>query len=350
MTRALLLAMLALLAAGPAEAGILFVTPDTPADLAASTYKASDIARADGAAYALEQALPANARIDALQRMASGDWLISLEAHATLNGATFDPRDVLRTNGAAFIIFFSGAANGIPPGTNVDAVSLEGSDTGPLLISLDVPARVGGIDAEPGDVLRVAGGSWSLVFDASAATPPIPPATNVVGVDKLADRLLLSFDIPTTLGDATYLPGDVVAWDGARFGLYRSGQGNGWGIQHEVAGFSTSVGPGSAAGLTVRRSGALLNLRWDASCSAWADDYGIFAGTLGNWYSHTALDCTDNAHDLAETIAMPGGNRYFLIVPLTAGAEGSYGTNANGVERPRGSATCRAVQAPPTCP
>jgi predicted transcriptional regulator len=71
---------------------------------------------------------------------------------------------------------------------------------------------------------------------------------------------------------------------------------------------------------------------------------------IGNFTSHTAADCTDDGHNLRETIAMPAGNRYFLVVPLTTGSEGSYGTDSAGNERPRGTAACRATQGPSACP
>jgi hypothetical protein len=344
------LCLLAFLAVTNAGAGVLYVTPDTPADLSGSVFKASDILRADGPHYTLERALPANARIDALQRMASGDWLVSLEAPATLGGTAYDPRDVLRYNGTGFSLFFGGAANGIPAGANVDAVALFGSDTGPLFLSVDVPARIGGLEVEPADVLRFAAGTFTLHFDAPAATPPIPSGTNVVGLDKLTTSLLLSFDVPTTLGPRTSLPGDIVEWTGTVFSAFRRAQPNDWGIQHELAGVSTPTAAGTAADLRVRRTGNQLVVRWAQSCSAWANDYGIYTGALGNFASHTATDCADDLHDLTETIPTPGGNRYFLVVPLTARAEGSYGVDSSGAERARGTATCRASQAPPVCP
>ncbi len=344
------LCLLALLSVTNAVAGVLYVTPDTPADLSGNLFAASDIARADAANYTLERALPSNARIDALQRLSSGDWLVSLEAPTSLGGVLYDPRDVLRYNGAAFSLYFGGAANGIPAGVNVDAIALNGSDTGPLLLSVDVPTRIAGLDVEPSDVLRFAAGTYTLFFDASAATPAIPAYSNLVGLDKLATSLLLSFDVPTTLDTETYLPGDIVEWTGTSFSPFRRATSNGWGIQHEVAGFSTPPGAGSADDLRIQKSGNQLLLRWAQSCSAWATDYGIYTGTLGNFASHTATDCTDDLHDLQEKIAMPPGNRYFLLVPLTAGSEGSYGTNSSGVERARGAATCRVSQAPPVCP
>ena len=68
-----------------------------------------------------------------------------------------------------------------------------------MLLSVDVPAKIAGIDVEPADVLRLSDGLFTLFFDASSASPPIPSSTNVVGIDKATPLLLLSFDIPTNL-------------------------------------------------------------------------------------------------------------------------------------------------------
>ena len=94
---------------------------------------------------------------------------------------------------------------------------------------------------------------------------------------------------------------------------------------------------------------------WSASCSALADDYGIYQGAVGNWYSHTLIDCNDAASDLTEQITPAAGSSYYLIVPHNPQAEGSYGNCSNGVclagdERPVGAAQCVAPQALAACP
>jgi hypothetical protein len=199
-------------------------------------------------------------------------------------------------------------------------------------------------------VLQFQAGVFTLVFDGSATTPPIPPDSNVIGLDRLANRWLLSFDVPTTLGSLTAIPGDIVGWNGSEFGLQRSGTDTAWPLRNELTALSSLPGGGTSDRLRVQRSGNQLRLSWDPSCSLWANDYAIYAGTIGAFNSHTAIDCSDDLHDLTETIALPAGNRYYLVVPLTANAEGSYGATSAGVERPRGTAVCRAAQTPPSCP
>ena len=105
--------------------------------------------------------------------------------------------------------------------------------------------------------------------------------------------------------------------------------------------------------LTVRKSATApqLDLAWGASCSATTSDYAIYEGTIvitrRPWYDHSSLTCT-TGNTLTQTITPTAGtfpsNHYYLIVPLTAASEGSYGLDSNGVERPVAAAPCRAVQ------
>ncbi len=115
-----------------------------------------------------------------------------------------------------------------------------------------------------------------------------------------------------------------------------------------------AAGPGSVATLTVGKStttpGNLL-MSWTTSCSPGAVDYGIYEGVLGSFYSHDLVDCTDDDADpLSEEIAPSGVDAYYLVVPLTADAEGSYGTSSNAEERPRAATVCRASRVLAACP
>ena len=118
---------------------------------------------------------------------------------------------------------------------------------------------------------------------------------------------------------------------------------------------STTIGPGEARAFTLSRPPGSadppsLTLRWSASCTGGASDYAIYEGTLGSWYSHTEIDCTDDGFDRQETVTPSAGGRYYLVVPLNGASEGSYGTDARGIERPAGTVSCRASRVPTTCP
>lgn len=104
--------------------------------------------------------------------------------------------------------------------------------------------------------------------------------------------------------------------------------------------------------LSVRRiTGApsVLELRWGPSCSADAVDYSIHEGTLGSWYSHDPALCTTGGIRTRTIVPRPG-NCYYVIVPLSLDAEGSYGVDARRIERPRSLHPCRPISHPTPCP
>lgn len=204
-----------------------FFAPDVPTRLGGVDYAPwSIIRRSDAGIYSMALALPAGTPIDGLYRLSTGTWLLSVEAPTTLGGITFDRRDVIRFDGvSAYALFFGGAAAGIPAASNVDALFLDGGDTGDLVLSFDIPTMIAGVTYEPADLVRFAGGVFSLLFDASAVTPPIPISANVTGAGRRGPRTFLTFDVLTTLGGTTYLPGQIVAWDGTGLSTFFSDPG-----------------------------------------------------------------------------------------------------------------------------
>jgi hypothetical protein len=96
--------------------------------------------------------------------------------------------------------------------------------------------------------------------------------------------------------------------------------------------------------------GSSLVFNWETSCSAATQDYAIYEGELGNWYSHTQIDCSDDLGDRMEQVIPSGGSRYYLIVPRGAADEGSYGRDSMNVERPQGVSSCAPAQAIGACP
>ena len=215
-----ILLVLALSAASVRPIGAsLYLSPDVPTALGATTYLPSDLVlRNDAGGYSLVLSLPSGTPVDGLYRMSSGDWLLSTESSAVLGGSTYDPRDVIRLNGVgAYSLFLNGAAAGIPAGSNVDAIFLDGGDAGDIIFSFDVPTTIAGVTYGPADLARRSGGSFSFFFDSSATSPPIPASTNVTGAGHRGSRTFLTFDVPTLLGASIYLPGQIVTWDGSGF-------------------------------------------------------------------------------------------------------------------------------------
>jgi hypothetical protein len=118
--------------------------------------------------------------------------------------------------------------------------------------------------------------------------------------------------------------------------------------------YTMLVGPGSpgdVSGLLLAKNGngSDLDLSWDGSCGVHATDYAVYSGTLGTWNSHAFTECsTGNATTL--TITPSIGSHYYLVVPLSPMAEGSYGQASDGQERFPAAVACRAAQVLDPCP
>jgi Cu+-exporting ATPase len=109
-------------------------------------------------------------------------------------------------------------------------------------------------------------------------------------------------------------------------------------------------GAGRVKGVRVSKlSPSTLQLDWQPSCAADDDDYAVYAGTLGQFASHTSELCSTGRATTAN-LAIPNQDRYYLVVPLDAAQEGSYGTDSAGVERPSGVTRCRLQQIESPCP
>ena len=339
--------------ATPALAISFYVSPDVPTDLGGTAYVPSEIVRNDAGAYASQLVLPGHTAIDALSRMDGGDWLFSVETPADLGGTTFEPRDVVRYDGSVYSIFFDGSAEGVPPSSNVDALfQAPPDDTRDLILSFDVPTTIGGNTFEPADLVRFSGGAFSLFFDASATSPPVPSSSNVIGADVRGALTVLSFDVATSLGGSTYPRGALVSWNGVAFATFYNDPS--WPASSHADALAFLPSPGSvpvtiSVGKSSRTSGD-LTVSWAASCSSGAEDYGIYEGVLGSWNSHVSVDCSDDGADLTEEITPAAGSRYYLVVPQNPNDEGSFGTDSDGMERPPGAAMCIGTQSVNTCP
>jgi hypothetical protein len=85
-----------------------------------------------------------------------------------------------------------------------------------------------------------------------------------------------------------------------------------------------------------------VRLEWDDPCNMQAtpnQDYAIYTGALGDYLNPTALTCST---DRAKSYLFSGSDdAFFLVVPTTMAAEGSYGLDSDGVERPPAVAACK---------
>jgi hypothetical protein len=98
-------------------------------------------------------------------------------------------------------------------------------------------------------------------------------------------------------------------------------------------------------------AGSDISLTWDTACSAGADDYSVYEGTIGgDFTSHGSKECTTGGATSKTLTPTAGDDRYYIVVPLNADAEGSYGTDSDTTERVQGASPCKATKKPTLCP
>jgi hypothetical protein len=347
MRRLLLLCGLVWLLGSPVIALDFYVAPDVPISLAG----------VPGGT-----ALPFNTQPDALHLQNNGDWLFSVDSPTTIAGTTYLPYDVVRLDGGGLYSYvFCGGPFGLASGSDVDAVLLAGQrDDGNLIVSFDVPTTIGGITYQPADLveLQFVGpgcGNWlvaGLFFDASTTVPPVPNGVNLTGADERAGMPVLTFDVPATLGP-TFMPGEIIAWDVTIPAFVSLHMDPAWSVSVHANALSLLAAPGRIPclppnKLEIDKGPGLgqITLFWSNSCSVGSEDYGIYEGTIGIWYSHTAIDCADGGTLLEEVVNYGLGDQYYLVVPHNPNDEGSYGLKsvpplAPPAERPAGFATCQ---------
>lgn len=99
-----------------------------------------------------------------------------------------------------------------------------------------------------------------------------------------------------------------------------------------------------AQALRLGKAGAALTLSWGGSCLAGDSDYAVYRGTFdadasgaGSFDNHARVTCSTGG--TSELLVPEDGERaaYFLVVPHNETTEGSYGTDATGTERGRGT-------------
>jgi len=210
-----------LLVAAPARAGVLIeeirgagdITVDSPAGPVDGAAVFVDRPGVGAFAPRTFPGIPDGARLDGYFRFASGAELLSFDVTVELApGLVARPGDVVRLEHGAYAPFFDGAAAGLPPGANVDAVGVAGAD---LLISTDVTVDGIGLVAGPEDVLRWNGASFGLFFDGSAAG--VTAGLDLDGATFFEEGgrrfLYVTFDGDGAAGGVTFDDDDVLLHD-----------------------------------------------------------------------------------------------------------------------------------------
>jgi hypothetical protein len=131
--------------------------------------------------------VPDGIKIDAVSRNPSGDLLLSFDTTLTLPGVgTINPEDLVRYAGGTFTMVFDGSANGVLAGLDLDAASRVSEASNVLLVSFDGSGVVGGVPFDDEDVLRFDPGlgAFSMYADKSVSDPVGWPPVNLVGLPE----------------------------------------------------------------------------------------------------------------------------------------------------------------------
>lgn len=327
----------------PFPAAGAFITPNRTVRLATTVY---------GADPRSPSTLPPEVGISALTLLADGTYLFSADTPFTVAGATYRAGDVVRYAAGAYSLYLGAATLGLPPQAIVDALAFDAQ--GRLVLSFEEPTVVGATAFAPADLALWNGTALSVYW--SGAAHALAPGTNVCGAEVTStSHVFVAFDEPSQVAGAWYLPGDIVEFNGSRASLWLRPPsfpaGNAMRDFAFEPGAAGRVPDGlNGKPLLLRRSGRLgqdLAFAWDPACGALATDYALYQGTIGNWDAYGPQECSMG--DVREyLLAMPAGNRFFLVVPHNGFYEGSHGRNSRGHERkppaksclPQGSTAC----------
>jgi hypothetical protein len=289
------------------------------------------------ASYSVSVTLDSSIAIGAISRRPSGLWLFAPRHAASIGGVHYEPRDVVSFDGTSYVEVLDGGAAGVPAGARIDAIFETG---GAMVLSFDVPVTLGGTDYSRSDLVAY-GGTFVPYWDAEAAG--VEPGANVCGADlDAAGSLVLAFDAPALLSGAFHLPGELVSWSGTAFSTYAVDPA--WPAASVLRDFSFLPAAGSVLNTGVPLTAAKeangdITLEWRGSCLPLDADYEVYEGSIGSWYSHASKLCTTGGATEA-TLAPAAGSSYYLVVPRNAVAEGSYSKDSNGIERPQGASAC----------
>jgi CxxC motif-containing protein (DUF1111 family) len=105
-------------------------------------------------------------------------------------------------------------------------------------------------------------------------------------------------------------------------------------------GASGEIGTETATQLMLtKETGGDITLSWGDSCASVDIDYEIYTGSVGDFANHSSLMCSTGGAT-TQTLAEPGGDTYFLVVPTNGFREGGYGAASDGTPRPQGVGAC----------
>lgn len=343
MKTALALAALLALAASfhPASAQSVSFAVDVPTAIGGTDWLPNQVLRFDRWTYAVSGAatLPGDFPIGALQKVDGDAYLVVPAEPVQVPNMLLGPADILRWDGTTFTLWQSASDLGLPEDARIDALYV-GPDNVPVL-SFDAELTLRGRSIGRSDVVAFDGDAWQVLLAGDLAG--IPSYANVTGVDRTpSGALALSFDVPTTIGGTTYLPGDVARWTGSGFAPYT--RVTGFPISSEWRDFTFAAPPATVTTtpgfLTVTKQGADVRLAWSAFCASDAADFAVYEGALGAGFANHVPRTCSTGGAIATVIAPGAGNRYWLVSAIAGGHEGSLGRGSDGREIAAGPAAC----------
>ena len=143
----------------------------------------------------------------------TGDQLLSFTSVVELPGGEIAwPHDVILYDGASFTPLFRGDDEGLPAGTNVDAITIATDGEG-LLLSFDTTIEFAGFTAFDADLVAFGPGGASLEFDGSAAGVPYGADLDGAHLLRGNGHLLCSFDVGGTIAGVTFDDDDILEFD-----------------------------------------------------------------------------------------------------------------------------------------
>jgi hypothetical protein len=193
----------------------LDVSPDVTLALGGATFADEDVvAESGGSFYPVPLgSLPAEADVMGYEVVSAGVEL-SFDTTVDLSpgGITAEPRDVVLWDGASYSLVFDGSAEGLPAGTQIDAIGVGAASE--LLLSFDTTVDLPGATGLPDEaVVSFDGATFSVIFDGSALGAGAN-ALDVDGVARLAGGILrLSFDTSGTVGGVVFDDEDALDYD-----------------------------------------------------------------------------------------------------------------------------------------
>ncbi len=156
--------------------------------------------------------LPIGTNLNGFHRFDDGDTLFSLDTTVSVQGVVATPADVVRVSGGVPSLEFDGSAEGVPAGTQIDALSV--TPVGDLVLSFDVTVQLDGTTFADEDLVRIHAGTGdaSLFFAPSSAG--IDPALDLDAVYVLSNAdVLVSFDGTGIAGGVTFSDEDLLEID-----------------------------------------------------------------------------------------------------------------------------------------